>query len=115
MAQKIGVVKVGVARDNSQDMQALKILVIGMGILIVLGLGLVAYELVDRVPKALKDEQAVGDVELKLPPGCVIAEAEGLDDRLIVRTEGPMERGCQQVILIDMATGKILGRVLGSN
>ena len=55
-----------------------------------------------------------GDVMLNLSPGCVIAAAEGHDVRLIVRTEGPLERGCQQVILIDMATGEILGRVLGN-
>ena len=59
--------------------------------------------------------QRFGDVMLNLSPGCVIAAAEGLDDRLIVRTEGPMERGCQQVILIDMATGEILGRVIGND
>ncbi len=93
-------------------MQALKILVIGMGVLIALGLALVVYGFARGKSE---DVKGIGDVELNLPPGCVIAAAEGLDGRLIVRTEGPMERGCQQVILIDMATGGILGRVLGSN
>ena len=93
-------------------MKALKILVAGMGILIALGLALVVYGLAGRKSE---DAKGFGDLELKLAPGCTIAAAEGRDGHLIVRTQGPRERGCQQVIIIDMASGKILGRVLGSN
>ena len=39
------------------------------------------------------------------------AEARGEDGRLVVRLDGPAERGCQQVIVIDMDDGKVLGRV----
>ena len=113
MAQKTGAVKVEVATREWQDMKALKILVAGMGVLIALGLALLVYGLADGISGGAKDVKAFGDLELKLPPGCVIAAAEGLDGRLIVRTQGPMERGCQQVIMIDMATGEILGRILG--
>lgn len=95
-------------------MQALKILVIGMGGLIVLGLGLVAYGLVSRVSKTDGAEAGFGTVSLGLAPGCTIAEARGHDGRLILRSAGPEERGCQQVFIIDMASGKMLGRVLGA-
>ncbi len=93
-------------------MQALKVLVIGMGILIVLGLGLVAYGLVSRV--STKGAPGFGDVELALPPGCGLADARAQDGRLVVRSDGPVERGCQQVFVIDIASGKILGRVRGT-
>lgn len=94
-------------------MQALKGLVIGMGILIVLGLALVAYGLVSRVSETGDAATGFGEVSLALPAGCSIAEARGHEGRLILRAEGPEERGCQQVIVVDMASGEILGRVLG--
>ena len=95
-------------------MQALKVLVIGMGVLIVLGLALVAFGLVSRMSKDGTGRTGFGDVKLALPPGCGLAEARASDGRLVVRSDGPAERGCQQVFVIDMASGKILGRVLGA-
>ena len=115
MAQKTGAVKFGVAKKVSLNMKTLKILVAGMAILIALGLALLVYGLVGGISGDTQAVKTFGDLDLKLPPGCVIAAAQGLDDRLIVRTQGPMERGCQQVIMIDIKTGEILGRVLGSN
>ncbi len=96
-------------------MKLLKILVAGMALLIALGLGLLIYGLMGGISGDKQAVKTFGDLDLKLAPGCVIAAAQGLDDRLIVRTQGPMERGCQQVIMIDMKTGEILGRVIGSN
>jgi len=92
-------------------MRALRILVIGMGILIVLGLILVAYGLVSRQSAEVRRASGFGEVTLPLPAGCDIAEAHARDDRLIVRVGGPAERGCQEVFVIDMANGKVLGRV----
>ena len=94
-------------------MQALKVLVIGMGILIVLGLALVAYGLVSRVSKTEREAAGFGEVHLGLATGCTIAEARGHDGRLILRATGPEARGCQQVIILDMASGAILGRIHG--
>ena len=53
MAQKADAVKVEVARWESQDMKALKILVVGMGILIALGLALLVYGLAGRVSEGV--------------------------------------------------------------
>ena len=94
-------------------MQALKVLVIGMGILIVLGLVLVAYGLMSRVSENGGGAEGFGVVSLGLPAGCSIAEARGHEGRLILRTQGPEARGCQQVIVVDLASGQILGRVFG--
>lgn len=92
-------------------MQALKVLVIVMGVLIVLGLALVAYGLVTRVSRDRGPAGAFGDMALPLPAGCVIAEARSEAGRLVVRADGPVERGCQQVVIIDLSEGRILGRV----
>jgi len=95
-------------------MQALKALVIGMGILIVVGLGFVAYGLVGRTSKLGSAPVGFGEISLDLPAGCTIAAAESEGGRIIVRTDGPGERGCQQVLVIDQSGGKILGRIHAS-
>ena len=97
-------------------MQALKVLVIVMGVLIIVAITLLGYGLVTRVTKTgdsrgLGDARGLGDVDLALPAGCAIAAAESDGDRLIVRVDGPAERGCQQVVVIDLADGTELGRI----
>lgn len=96
-------------------MQALKVLVIVMGALIVLGLALVAYGLATRLAKDRTAADGFGDVDLPLPAGCVIAGARAEAGRLVVRADGPVERGCQQVVIIDLAEGRILGRVTATS
>jgi len=91
-------------------MQALKTLVIFMGVLIVLGLALLAYGLFGRM-SATQGSGAFGEVTLPLPAGCVLAEAHAEGERLIVRSDGPVERGCQRVFVIDLPSGRVLGRV----
>jgi hypothetical protein len=90
--------------------QALKVLVIGMGVLIVIGLALVTYGLFTKTGRSVRTD-AFGDVILDLPDGCGIADAQSQDGKLIVRTDGPLERGCQKLFVIDLADGKILGHV----
>jgi hypothetical protein len=113
-------------------MQALKAVVIFMGILIVAGLGLLAYGLVTKIggPESGKDQasdnnpasvkvneahySAFGTVETELPvsadgqPGRVIdmtAEA----GRLVLRVEMP--DGGQSLMVFDMKTGATLGTI----
>ncbi len=99
-------------------MQALKLLVILMGILILVGLALLVYGVTQRVSERDGGEAEkvrgggdFGAIAVPLPAGCTIADARGEDGRLVVRLDGPAERGCQQVIVIDMDDGKVLGRV----
>lgn len=92
-------------------MRALQGLVIGMGVLIVIGLALVAYGLVGRVGDDDERAGGFGDVMLAAPAGCVIAAASAEGNRLILRLNGPVERGCQQVVVLGLDTGQVLGRI----
>ncbi|WP_299615916.1 hypothetical protein [Pelagibius sp.] len=91
-------------------MQALKFLVIVMAILILGGMGLLAYGLATRLDSGGAVFEAI---ELPLPPGCTIAGTEVSENRLVLRFDGLAERGCQQVVVVDMTTGRILGQVRG--
>ena len=90
-------------------MQALKYLVIFMAVLIVAGMALLAYGLVTRV--ANDGGEGFSTVDVPLPEGCSIAETAVSENRMILRFDGLAERGCQQVVVVDMATGKLLGQV----
>ena len=92
-------------------MQALKGFVVFMGLLIVAGLALVVYALVTRVSDGKGPLGGFDATTVPLPAGCTLAEARIEAGRLILRAEGPAERGCQQVILLDPESGKVLGRV----
>ncbi len=91
-------------------MQALKVLVVVMGLGIV---GIVAVIVVVLVERAGGDGEAdgLGDVAFELPAGCVLAEAKAAEDRLILRLDGPVEAGCQQAVVVDLESGELLGRV----
>ncbi len=97
-------------------MQALKALVILMGVLIVAGMGLLAYGLLTRTGERAGPGDGsplveFGTLELALPDGCVVAGSELSGERLVVRFSGQVERGCQQVVVIDLVNGRVLGRV----
>ena len=104
-------------------MHAIKALVIVMGLLILAGLGLLVYGVVGQVSElagpAPPDEPGAPDVpggfdaaSVTLPVGCVLAEAHLEAGRLVLRAAGPSARpDCQQVILLDPASGAELGRV----
>lgn len=105
-------------------MQALKALVIFMAVLIVAGMVLLVYGLVMRMgggearlfaghPAAESGEAA--SLDLPVPEGCTIAGAElageSGSERLVVRLDGLVERDCQQVLVVDLGSGRLLGRV----
>lgn len=99
-------------------MQALKVLVIFMAILIVAGMALLVYGLVTRTgggDSLFGGTAGAGggaaDLDLPVPEGCVIAGAELSGERLVVRLDGLAERDCQQVLVVDLAAGRLLGRV----
>lgn len=92
-------------------MQALKFLVIVMAVLILGGIGLLAYGLATRLDEG--GGAVFEAIELPLPPGCTIAGTEVSENRLVLRFEGLAERGCQQVVVVDMTSGRILGQVRG--
>ena len=95
-------------------MQSLKALVVFMGLLIVAGLGLLVYGMVSQISDG-PDSGALGGFDaaaVSLPAGCVLAQAELDEGRLVLRADGPVERpDCQQVILLDPESGAELGRI----
>lgn len=107
-------------------MQLLKALVIGMGILIVLGMGLLAYGLLTKTKGPPADGarndvevsgNAAGFGELALTgnTGCRIASTEAEGRRLIVTltpsASAAAQLDCEKVVIIDMGAGTIIGSV----
>ena len=112
-------------------MQALKSLVIGMGLLIVVGTILIVYGLIQRSSDpefsffGLKGDDApttrtvqadadtilrpFGDITVPLASGCRIEDMRPDDGQLFVRV-GP-EGSCARIIAIELSSGKVLGNV----
>jgi len=86
-------------------MQALKVVVIVMAALIAAGAVVVVVTVADRLSGGPEGGFAA---ELAIPKGCELAEATEAGDRLVLRLVGP---GCRRVLLVDPATGDLLGRL----
>ena len=102
-------------------MQYLKALVIGLGILILLCIGLLAYGLLtktgtkknaDQIESAINPSRAntFGNVVLQGYPGCQIDDTI-VSGHLLVLTLGGAEQQCHATIVVDMADGQVLGTV----
>jgi hypothetical protein len=109
-------------------MQALKALVIFLAVLIVAGMALLVYGLITRtggtgdVPMAAGAPAAgpvaaavpaveFGTLYLAIPDGCSLAGSELAGNRLVVHVTGQAGRGCQQLVIVDLISGRELGRV----
>ncbi len=93
-------------------MQSIKALVIFMGLLILAGLGLLVYGVVGQVSEVTGTEGGFDETVLSLPVGCSVVETRVYGDRLVVRTEGPLGyKPCQKIIIIDLQSGEVVGRV----
>ncbi len=90
-------------------MQGLKALVIGMGVLIVLGFVVLVIGLADKFSRL--DEADSGQTEVPVPDGCSLAETLAEGDRLLLRLEGPADRGCAQIVVVDLESGKVVRRL----
>ncbi len=100
------------ARADTRNMKPLIALVIIMGVLIVAGLVVVVVTIANRLGGAdrITNTRAAAEfatVDLPVPAGCEVMETTTADDRLILRL-GSGER-CNQVLIVDMATGRLLG------
>ena len=103
-------------------MQFLKSLVIGLGVLIALGLGLLAWGFYHKThdpswrmppsgPAGKTPAMApFGTLNLDLPADCFIDLVEPDGDRLYLII-GPAEHACARVVVVDVAQGRILGIV----
>ena len=95
-------------------MKSIKAVVIVMGLLILAGLGLLVYGMVNQISKVAIPVVSDGfdAASVALPAGCVLAEARIDEGRLVLRIEGPPNNPeCQLVILLDPDSGAELGRI----
>ncbi len=98
-------------------MNALKALVIGMAVLIVIGIGLVGYGLMrgkavqpqpQTVTLPTMAEGTPFDVTLPLPHGARLEQVAATADRIVLRLTGPEG---DKLLLVDAHTGKLAGTV----
>ena len=94
-------------------MQGLKILVIGMGFAIFAVLAIIIVTVIQRVSGPAEDQASFGALEVPLPAGCSLAEASLSGERMLLRYSGsgPSGQGCQRVLVVDLASGQVLGSV----
>jgi len=92
-------------------MKALKALVIGMAVLIVLGLGAVIAKIVADSGGATASADDLGTLHLGLPDACRIAQIATVDDHLVVRADGPAGAGCGELVVVDPEAGAVVGRI----
>jgi len=94
-------------------MNALKALVIGMAVLIVIGIGLVGYGLMRGKQPAQKQaialvttDSAPFDVTLTAPRGARLEQVSTTADRIVLRYTGPEG---DKLLLVDAHTGHLAG------
>jgi hypothetical protein len=110
-------------------MQALKALVIIMGVLIVIGTAVVVVTIYNRVSRMGGQQSAAdvpaatgaappvadaapasfGEARLPVPDGCRVVEMVPAGDRLLLRL-GSIQR-CNRILVIDLDTGSQLGSI----
>ena len=92
-------------------MQALKVLVVVMGVAIFAILAVIVVTVIQRIGGGTAKSDGFGEMRLAVPEGCTLAQVETGEGRLVLRLDGPPDRGCQQAVLIDPDSGEVLGRI----
>ena len=90
-------------------MRALKILVVAMGVLIVAGTVTLVVLLVQRAGGG-RGGAVVARASLDLPAGSQIVSVAGAGERFALLVRGPA--GGERVILVDAASGRVVGELL---
>ena len=99
-------------------MQALKVLVVVMGVLIVAGVVVIAVSVINRMnaPAGRHDTDSAApalrsfdSAALSIPHGCSVARLRPAGERLILQLGGG--DGCGQILIVDMDSGRLLGRL----
>jgi hypothetical protein len=87
-------------------MRALLVAVIVMGVLIVAGVGTIAFTIVSRVSGTAGGAEA--RALLDEPPGTRIAGASVAGDRVAVQLQGG---GADRVVVVDTRAGRVIARI----
>lgn len=87
----------------------LKLLVIGMGVVLVVGFLVVVVTLINRLSNP-RQPKSLGEVSVIVPAGCQLADAWSQDERLYLRYAG---EACGLVVVVDAESGGELARYLG--
>lgn len=101
--------------DNT--MQLLKALVIGMGVLIVLAIGLLAYGLLTKTksPPAQPEIASFERLALTGNADCRIENTTPEGHRLVLElapaVDGSPDLGCEKIVIIDLTTGTVTGEI----
>lgn len=105
-------------------MQALKVVVVALGVLIVISIGLLGWGFYSKLKRADGSSEPAssatspvttppvagfGEVRAPLPAGCTAVEIRPTSDRLYVRT-GPTGL-CERIFVFD-TTGRLLGSIV---
>jgi hypothetical protein len=97
-------------------MQALKVLVVLMGLLIVAGVAIIGWTVYSRTSRMVAAKPAAdfaGDA-LPIPPGCRLGQMESAEGRIWLRLEGgpaSPNGACDRLLVLDAATGKLIGEL----
>jgi hypothetical protein len=89
----------------------LKLLVIGMGVILVVGFLVVVVTLFNRLTNP-REPKALGQVAVTVPAGCQLADAWSEDEQLYLRYAG---EGCGLVVVLDAESGRELARYFGQS
>jgi hypothetical protein len=114
-------------------MKAVKTAVILMSIAIVAGFCFVVYTIVARMmsgepvlasstvapagaeisaaSRTAAATQSFGDIDLPVPAGCELDSVRIEGPRLLITLDGLADQRCEQIIVMDVTDGRVLGRV----
>lgn len=92
---------------------ALRNLVIGLGILILLAFAAVVWGIVGSSDLNSNIAIELQGLSLGLPDGCEIRSAQSAGDRLTIVTGGPpaLQDACMRVFVVDTGTGEIQAEI----
>ena len=93
--------------------RALKALVIGMAVVIVIGFVVVAATIAQRLSGMAREKgEAIGDIALPMAETCRLEGVTQLEDALLaVRLSGPRAHGCESILLVDLESATVVGRL----
>ncbi len=97
-------------------MRGLKTLVVGLGMLVVIGMGILAWGIYRKATdpdfrpfsQPAAKGASFGEVAVRVPEGCRIVEMRPQGERLYLRLDGGAQ--CQRVVVVDTAGGTVLAR-----